>query len=83
MKNLKKSQLNKTISNQITNSSELLFYLRAIYNGCKTISFKSINGNLWEIIVDGEPQKDFAVLKTGDISNGKSTLKYYILKLTN
>jgi hypothetical protein len=83
MKNLKKSQLNKTISNQITNSSELFFHLRAIYIGCKTISFKSINGNLWEVIVDGELKKDFAVLRTGDISSGKSTIKYYVLKLTN
>ncbi|MCE2688208.1 MAG: hypothetical protein LW595_06675 [Rickettsiales bacterium] len=83
MKNLKKSQLNKTISNQITNSSELFFYLRAVYSGCQTIGLKSINGNLNEVIVDGEPQKDFAVLKTGDISNGKSTIKYYVLKLTN
>jgi len=80
MKSLKKSQLNKTISNQITNSSELFFYLRAIYSG-QTISFKPISGNLSEIIVDGKPQKDFAVLKTGNISNGKSTVKYYVLKL--
>lgn len=83
MKILKKSQLTKTISNQITSSTELLRHLRAIYVGFKTIGLNPINGNLCEIIVDGEQRKDFAVLKTGEITNSKSTIKYYVIKLTN
>ena len=88
MKNLKKNQLTKTISNQITSSTELFRHLRVIYEGCKKIDFKSIDGNLdtcnfWKIIIDGETKQDFAVLKTGEIANGKNTVKYYILKLTN
>ena len=87
MKNLKKNQLTKVISNQITDSSELFRRLRVNYTGFKTMDLKSINGNLngnfLEVIVDGEPQKDFAVLKTGEIANGKNTVKFYILKLTN
>lgn len=77
-----KSELNKAISNQKTTSSELLQYLRAIYNNFN-ISLKSIKGNLYEIIIDGKTQEDFAVLKTGKIENGKSTIKFYVLKLTN
>ena len=83
MKNLKKDQLTKVISNQITNSLELFRRLRVNYVGFKTMGLESINGNLLAVIVDGEPQKDFAVLKTGEFVNGKSTVKFYILKLTN
>lgn len=81
MKNLKKSELNKTISNQKTTSTELLRHLRAIYNA-SNISLKSANNNFYEIIVNGEIKKDFVVLKTGEITNCKSTIKYYVIKLT-
>lgn len=81
MKNLKKSELNKTISNQKTTSTELLRHLRAIYNA-SNISLRSTNNNLYEITVNGETKKDFAVLKTGEITNCKSTIKYYVIKLT-
>ncbi len=89
MKNLKKDQLTKVISNKITDSSKLFDHLRAIY-GHKEIDFKPIDSNrnldtcnFWKIIIDGKPQKDFAVLRTGEIANGKNTVKFYILKLTN
>lgn len=82
MKPLKKSELNKVISNQKATIRELYYHLGAIYNSSK-ISLKSIKGNLWEIIVDGETKQDFAVLKSGEIVGGKSTIKYYVIKITN
>lgn len=73
MKHLKKSEL--------TTSTELLRHLRVIYNA-SNISLRSTNNNLYEITVNGETKKDFAVLKNGEITNGKSTIKYYVIKLT-
>lgn len=82
MKPLKKSDLNKVISNQKTTMRELHYHLGAIYNS-GNISLKSIKGNLWEIIVDGETKQDFAVLKSGEIAGGKSTIKFHVIKITN